>query len=74
MTNADVPKESKPSFFVDAVLPILLRNRVVHFYGFENALTFDPIPFDIQVICVFFFFSFLFLFLHSRNFTCRVVD
>ncbi|CAM6087664.1 unnamed protein product [Calypogeia fissa] len=48
LTNADVPKESKPSFFVEMVLPIVHRNRVVHFVGFENALSFDPIPFDLQ--------------------------
>ncbi|KAG6541228.1 hypothetical protein Mapa_017389 [Marchantia paleacea] len=48
LTNADVRKESMPRFYLETVMPVLLRNRVVHFYGFENSLSFDPIPPDIQ--------------------------
>lgn len=44
----DVMKESKPSFYTTHILPILLRNRVVHFHGFGNRLAFDPVPVDIQ--------------------------
>lgn len=48
VSDMDVMKESKPSFYTTYILPILLRNRVVHFYGFGNRLSFDPVPFDIQ--------------------------
>ncbi|KAI5057319.1 hypothetical protein GOP47_0027334 [Adiantum capillus-veneris] len=48
VSDMDVPKEAKPSFFINYILPILLRNRVVHFFGFGNRLSFDPIPFDLQ--------------------------
>ncbi|MCO5550178.1 hypothetical protein L7F22_003660 [Adiantum nelumboides] len=48
VSDLDVPKEAKPSFFINYILPILLRNRVVHFVGFGNRLSFDPIPFDMQ--------------------------
>lgn len=48
VSDMDVMKEAKPSFYVTYVLPILLRNRVVHFHGFGNRLSFDPVPFDIQ--------------------------
>eukprot|EP00250_Pteridium_aquilinum_P034891 c8271_g1_i1 orf=213-2330(-) len=48
MSDMDVLKESKPSFYTTYILPILLRNRVVHFCGFGNRLSFDPVPFDIQ--------------------------
>ncbi|CAN6245409.1 unnamed protein product [Urochloa humidicola] len=41
-------KEAKPSLYVKKILPILLRNRVVHFIGFGNRLSFDPIPSDLQ--------------------------
>ncbi|KAK8955996.1 hypothetical protein KSP40_PGU006928 [Platanthera guangdongensis] len=47
-TDAEIMKEAKPSFYVKKVLPILLKNRVVHFTGFGNRLAFDPIPFDLQ--------------------------
>ena len=43
-------KEAKPSLYVKKILPILLRNRVVHFIGFGNRLSFDPIPSDLQVL------------------------
>lgn len=50
MTEFDVPKEAKPSFYLTHILPLLLRNRVVLFEGFGNRLAFDPVPFDIQVL------------------------
>lgn len=43
-------KEAKPSLYVKKILPILLKNRVVHFIGFGNRLSFDPIPSDLQVL------------------------
>ena len=53
ITDMDVTKEAKPSFYVKHILPILLRNRVVHFYGFGHRLSFDPVPFHIQVCPMF---------------------
>lgn len=49
MTDADIPKEAKPSFYLKNITPILLKNGVVHFLGFGNRLAFDPIPFQLQV-------------------------
>ncbi|CAL5052129.1 unnamed protein product [Urochloa decumbens] len=48
VNDTDVMKEAKPSLYVKKILPILLRNRVVHFIGFGNRLSFDPIPSDLQ--------------------------
>lgn len=48
VTDVEVMKESKPSFYVKKILSILLKNRVVHFTGFGNRLAFDPIPFELQ--------------------------
>ncbi|KAL5773242.1 hypothetical protein ACOSQ2_013166 [Xanthoceras sorbifolium] len=48
VTDVDMPKESKPSFYLKNILPILFKNRVVHFVGFANRLAFDPIPFQLQ--------------------------
>lgn len=48
VTDAEIMKEAKPSFYLKNILPILLRNRVVHFLGFGNRLAFDPIPFQLQ--------------------------
>ncbi|KAH9749681.1 O-fucosyltransferase 15 [Citrus sinensis] len=48
VTDVDIPKESKPSFYLKNILPILLRNGVVHLLGFGNRLAFDPIPFQLQ--------------------------
>ncbi|KAI9198130.1 hypothetical protein LWI28_010800 [Acer negundo] len=48
VTDVDLPKESKPSFYLKYILPILFKNRVVHFLGFANRLAFDPIPFQLQ--------------------------
>ncbi|KAK2644561.1 hypothetical protein Ddye_019756 [Dipteronia dyeriana] len=48
VTDVDVPKESKPSFYLKNILPILFKNRAVQFLGFANRLAFDPIPFQLQ--------------------------
>ncbi|XP_020253661.1 uncharacterized protein At1g04910-like isoform X2 [Asparagus officinalis] len=48
VTDNEVMKEAKPSFYLKKVLPILLKNRVVHFTGFGNRLAFDPIPHELQ--------------------------
>ncbi|KAJ7946335.1 O-fucosyltransferase [Quillaja saponaria] len=48
VTDVDIRKEAKPSFYLKNILPILLKNRVVHFFGFGNRLAFDPIPFQLQ--------------------------
>lgn len=59
MTDVDVPKESKPSFYLKHILPLLIQNRVVHFQGFGNRLAFDPIPFELQVISFYHLLSLL---------------
>lgn len=43
-------KEATASDYIKVVLPLLLRNGVVHFLGYGNRLGFDPFPSDIQVI------------------------
>ncbi|KAF8075483.1 hypothetical protein N665_1091s0010 [Sinapis alba] len=48
VTDIDVMKEAKPGFYMKHILPLLLKNRVVHFFGFGNRLAFDPIPFELQ--------------------------
>uniref|UniRef100_A0ACD6AJJ4 Uncharacterized protein n=1 Tax=Avena sativa TaxID=4498 RepID=A0ACD6AJJ4_AVESA len=48
VNDTDVMKEAKPSIYVKKILPILLKNRVVHFVGFGNRLSYDPIPFELQ--------------------------
>ncbi|KAK3128843.1 hypothetical protein QOZ80_6BG0467080 [Eleusine coracana subsp. coracana] len=48
VNDTDVMKEAKPSVYVKKILPILMKNRVVHFIGFGNRLSFDPIPSEIQ--------------------------
>ncbi|KAJ9689791.1 hypothetical protein PVL29_012458 [Vitis rotundifolia] len=48
VTDVDIMKESKLSFYRKNILPILLQKRVVHFVGFGNRLAFDPIPFELQ--------------------------
>ena len=50
VTDVDMVKEAKPSFYMKNILPILLKNQVVHFVGFGNRLAFDPIPFELQVL------------------------
>lgn len=49
ITDADLGKESEPIHFIEKVLPLLLRNGVVHFLGFGNRLGFDPLPSHLQV-------------------------
>ncbi|CAL5410602.1 unnamed protein product [Camellia sinensis] len=48
VTDADIMKEAKPSFYLKYILPILHRHRVVHFVGFGNRLSSDPLPFQLQ--------------------------
>uniref|UniRef100_A0A0E0L9U8 O-fucosyltransferase family protein n=1 Tax=Oryza punctata TaxID=4537 RepID=A0A0E0L9U8_ORYPU len=48
VNDTDVMKEAKPSLYVKKILPILLKNRVIHLVGFGNRLSFDPIPFQLQ--------------------------
>ncbi|KAJ8549775.1 hypothetical protein K7X08_033482 [Anisodus acutangulus] len=48
VTDADVVKEAKPSFYKKYILPILHENRVVHFLGFGNRLASDPLPLQVQ--------------------------
>ncbi|WOK97176.1 hypothetical protein Cni_G05884 [Canna indica] len=48
ITDNDIKKESTPAYFLKVILPLLLRNGVVHFMGFGNRLAFDPIPLDLQ--------------------------
>lgn len=51
VSDIDMVKEAKPSFYLKHILPILLKNQVVHFVGFGNRLAFDPISFELQVTC-----------------------
>ncbi|KAK4398888.1 O-fucosyltransferase 15 [Sesamum angolense] len=48
VSDVDVVKEAKPSFYLKYILPILHLNRVVHFVGFGNRLASDPIPYQLQ--------------------------
>ncbi|KAF7803297.1 O-fucosyltransferase 8 isoform X1 [Senna tora] len=48
ITDADLVKEATASDYIKIVLPLLLRNGVVHFLGYGNRLGFDPFPPDIQ--------------------------
>ncbi|PON37948.1 GDP-fucose protein O-fucosyltransferase [Parasponia andersonii] len=48
ITDADLVKEAKPTGYNRALLPLLLRNRVIHFLGFGHRLGFDPLPFELQ--------------------------
>ncbi|ESQ35633.1 hypothetical protein EUTSA_v10007119mg [Eutrema salsugineum] len=48
MTDVEVMKEAKPGFYLQHILPMLLKNRVIHFVGFGNRLAFDPMPFELQ--------------------------
>ncbi|KAA8519632.1 hypothetical protein F0562_013923 [Nyssa sinensis] len=50
ITDADISKEATPHEYVRTVLPLLLRNEVVHFLGFGNQLSFDPLPSKLQRI------------------------
>ncbi|KAL5578757.1 hypothetical protein UlMin_011199 [Ulmus minor] len=48
VTDEDIMKEAKPSFYLKKILPILLKNGIVHLFGFGNRLAFDPIPLQLQ--------------------------
>ncbi|KAM6551413.1 hypothetical protein CsatB_001221 [Cannabis sativa] len=48
ITDEDLVKEAKPADYLKIVLPLLLRNRVVHLLGFGNRLGFDPLPLELQ--------------------------
>ncbi|KAM1004720.1 hypothetical protein EV2_005011 [Malus domestica] len=48
ITDADLVKEAKPVDYIRTVLPLLLRNQVVHFLGYGNRLGFDPLPSELQ--------------------------
>ncbi|KAB2060726.1 hypothetical protein ES319_A10G038500v1 [Gossypium barbadense] len=48
ITDADIVKEAKPIDYVRTVLPLLMKNKVVHFLGFGNRLGFDPLPPELQ--------------------------
>lgn len=48
VTDVDIGKEAKPSFYLKHILPILMKNGVVHFVGFGNRLASDPIPYHLQ--------------------------
>ncbi|QCD76871.1 O-fucosyltransferase [Vigna unguiculata] len=48
ITDADLTKEATTADYIKIVLPLLLRNGVVHFLGYGNRLGFDPLPSDIQ--------------------------
>lgn len=50
VTDADIMKEAMPRFYLKNILPILIKNKVVHFLGFGNRLAFDPLSFELQVI------------------------
>ncbi|KAG2684026.1 hypothetical protein I3760_10G060100 [Carya illinoinensis] len=48
ITDADLVKEAKPADYIRNILPLLLRNGIVHFLGFGNRLGFDPLPSKLQ--------------------------
>ncbi|KAK1326721.1 Uncharacterized protein QJS10_CPA01g01810 [Acorus calamus] len=48
ITDKDIMKEATPDHFIQNIIPLLLRNGVVHFLGFGNRLAFDPLPSNIQ--------------------------
>ncbi|XP_031126436.1 O-fucosyltransferase 15-like [Ipomoea triloba] len=48
VSDVDIAKEAKPSFYLKYIRPILNQNRVIHFVGFGNRLASDPLPFQIQ--------------------------
>ncbi|KAJ0568772.1 putative GDP-fucose protein O-fucosyltransferase [Helianthus annuus] len=52
VTDVDIAKEARPSFYLKHILPLLMKNRVVHFVGFGNRLASDPIPYHLQVAYV----------------------
>ncbi|KAK3206862.1 hypothetical protein Dsin_020908 [Dipteronia sinensis] len=49
ITECDIMKEATPIDYVKKVLPLLVRNGIVHFLGFGNQLGFDPLPYELQL-------------------------
>lgn len=49
ITDAVLAKEATVAEYIKTVLPLLLKNRVVHVLGYANRLGFDPMPSDIQI-------------------------
>ncbi|XP_075496749.1 O-fucosyltransferase 8-like isoform X2 [Primulina tabacum] len=48
VTDSDLSKEATPEEYTENILPILIRNGVVHFLGFGNRLGFNSMPSDVQ--------------------------
>ncbi|KAI3741642.1 hypothetical protein L1987_59316 [Smallanthus sonchifolius] len=48
ITDADISKEATPVEYIENILPLLLKNGVVHFLGYGNRLGFDPLPSELQ--------------------------
>ncbi|CAH8391586.1 unnamed protein product [Eruca vesicaria subsp. sativa] len=48
VTDVELMKEAEPDFYMKHILPILHKNKIIHFVGFSNRLAFDPMPFDLQ--------------------------
>ncbi|KAK9075652.1 hypothetical protein SSX86_003978 [Deinandra increscens subsp. villosa] len=48
ITDAEISKEATPAEYIKKILPLLLKNGVVHFLGYGNRLGFDPLPSELQ--------------------------
>ncbi|KAD3068818.1 hypothetical protein R6Q59_017185 [Mikania micrantha] len=48
ITDAEISKEATPEEYIKKILPLLLKNGVVHFLGYGNRLGFDPLPSEIH--------------------------
>nr|GEZ59023.1 O-fucosyltransferase 8 isoform X2 [Tanacetum cinerariifolium] len=48
VTDADISMEATQAEYIEKILPVLLKNGVVHFLGYGNRLGFDPLPSDLQ--------------------------
>ncbi|KAL8032436.1 hypothetical protein ABFS82_13G095000 [Erythranthe guttata] len=48
ITDSDLAKEATPDEYINNILPILLRNKIVHFLGFGNRLGFEQLPSRLQ--------------------------
>ncbi|KAK2998451.1 hypothetical protein RJ639_023984 [Escallonia herrerae] len=59
ITDAEIPKEASPHEYVEMILPLLLRNGIVHFLGFGNRLGFDPVPAELQLLVLLGYANFL---------------
>lgn len=49
ITDAEISKEATPAEYIRTILPLLIKNGVVHFLGYGNRLGFDPLPSELQV-------------------------